>query len=74
MMLLLSAATLIGLVSNTVASIGWFVPPFHMYRQLRGTYSLTKGGALWRTILLVIFAFIAISLFASLLFALGAFE
>ena len=74
MMLLLATSSVIGLVSESIASIAWFVPPIHMYRQLRGTYSLTKGGALWRTILLVIFAFIAISLFASLLFALGAFE
>jgi hypothetical protein len=74
MMLLLAASSVIGLVSESISSLAWFVPPIHMYRQLRGTYSLSKGGALWRTILLVIFAFIAISLFASLLFALGAFE
>jgi hypothetical protein len=74
MMLLLAASSVVGLVSESISSLAWFVPPIHMYRQLRGTYSLSKGGALWRTILLVIFAFIAISLFASLLFALGAFE
>jgi|SRR5579884_438934 len=74
MMLLLAASSLIGLVSESIASLAWFVPPFHMYRQLRGTYTLSKGGAIWRTALLTIFAFIAISLFASLLFALGAFE
>jgi hypothetical protein len=45
-----------------------------MYRQLRGTYGIGKGAAVWRTMLLVIFAFIAISLFASLLVAIGAFE
>jgi len=74
MMLLLSAATLIGLVSNTIASLAWFVPPIHMYRQLRGTYGVGKWGALWRTSALTIFAFIAIGLFASLLVTLGAFE
>jgi Protein of unknown function (DUF3667) len=74
MMLLLAAGSVIGLVSESIASLAWFVPPIHMYRQLRGTYGVSKGGAAWRTILLTIFAFIAISLFASLLFALGAFE
>jgi hypothetical protein len=74
MMLLLAASSLIGLVSESLASLAWFVPPIHMYRQLRGTYALGKGAAIWRTMLLTIFAFIAISLFASLLFALGAFE
>jgi hypothetical protein len=74
MMLLLAASSLVGLVSESIASIAWFVPPMHMYRQLRGTYGISKRGAVWRTILLTIFAFIAISLFASLLFAVGAFE
>jgi hypothetical protein len=74
MMLLLSASSLIGLVSDAIASLAWFVPPFHMYRQLRGTYGLGKTGALWRTFLLTIFAFMAISLFGSLLVGLGAFE
>lgn len=74
MMLLLAASSLVGLVSESVASIAWFVPPVHMYRQLRGTYGVTKAGAVWRAMLLTIFAFIAVSLFVSLLFTLGAFE
>ena len=74
MMLLLAASSLIGLVSDSIASLAWFVPPIHMYRQLRGTYDVSNGGAIWRTALLTLFAFIAISLFASLLVALGAFE
>ena len=74
MMLLLAASSVVGLVSDSIAGLAFFVPPFHMYRQLRGTYSLSKGGAIWRAVLLSIFAFIAIGLFASLLVAVGAFE
>jgi hypothetical protein len=74
MMLLLSVSTVVGLVSDGLASLAFFVPPFHMYRQLRGAYDLDKGAALWRTGLLTIFAFIAISLFGSLLVAIGAFD
>ena len=74
MMLLLAASSTIGAISSSIAGIAFFVPPFHMYRQLRGTYQLSKGGAIWRASLLTIFAFIAISLFASLLVAIGAFE
>jgi len=74
MMLLLATASVVGLVSDSLSSIAFFVPPIHMYRQLRGTYDLGKGAAIWRTALLVIFAFIAISLFASLLVAIGAFD
>ena len=74
MMLLLVAATVIGMFSSSLASVAWFVPPIHMYRQLRGTYSVSKSGAVWRTAALTIFAFIGISLFASLLVAIGAFD
>jgi len=74
MMLLLAVSSVVGLVSDSIAGLAFFVPPFHMYRQLRGTYSLSKGGAIWRAVLLSIFAFIAIGLFASLLVAVGAFE
>lgn len=74
MMLLLAASSLVGLASDSIASLAWFVPPVHMYRQLRGTYGVSNAGAIWRTGLLVIFAFIAISLFASLLVAIGAFD
>jgi hypothetical protein len=74
MMLLLVAGTLVGLVAEPVASLAWFVPPIHMYRQLKGAYGVSTGGAIWRTFALTIFAFIAISLFASLLVAIGAFD
>jgi hypothetical protein len=74
MMLLLVVATVIGLVSTTIASLAWFVPPLHMYRQLRGTYALGRFGAAWRAAALTIFAFVAISLFTSLLIGIGALD
>jgi hypothetical protein len=74
MMLLLIAGTLIGVVSSSLASLAWLVPPFHMYRQLRGTYGIGRWGGIWRTAALSIFAFIAISLFVSLLVGIGAFD
>jgi len=72
MMLLLIAGSLVGLVLPSVASLFWLVPPIHMYRQLRGAYAVSKLGALWRTIALTAFAFVAIGLFAILLVAIGA--
>ena len=74
MMLLLSIGTLVGLVSETIAAFFWFIPPIHMYKQIRGTYGVGRWGAFWRTSVLTIFAFIAIGLFASLLVALGEFD
>ena len=49
------------------------VPPLHIYRQLRGAYGLSRFSAIWRTFTLLIFASIALALFAMLLVALGAF-
>jgi hypothetical protein len=48
-----------------------FVPPIHMYRQLRGAYDLSAFSALWRTFVLINFAFIAAALFFTGLLALG---
>lgn len=49
------------------------VPPLHIYKQLRGTYGLSRFSALWRLCMLSIFIFIVLSLFLQLLLVLGAF-
>ena len=74
MMLLLMAGTLLGLVAPSIASFAWFIPPIHMYRQLRGTYLLTRWGAIWRASLLTIVAFVAATLFLFALVGLGLFD
>ena len=74
MMLLLVVGSTVDLVAPAIAAFAWFLPPIHMYRQLRGTYTVGPWGAVWRTAALTIFAFIAIGLFASLLVGLGAFD
>ena len=48
------------------------VPPIHIYRQLRGAYQLSRWSAIWRTFLLIMFAFTAGGLFFMLLVTLGA--
>ena len=48
-----------------------FVPPLHIYRQLRGAYELSRWSAVWRTFVLINFAFIAATLFFTGLLALG---
>jgi hypothetical protein len=48
-----------------------FIPPIHMYRQLRGAYELSRWSALWRTFVLLNFAFIAAGLFFAGLLTLG---
>jgi hypothetical protein len=62
----------LGLGAGFIASAMTFLPPIHMYRQLRGTYALSRFSALWRTFVLLIFASIAATWFLMLLVALGA--
>jgi hypothetical protein len=59
---------------TSVAGLLWLIPPFHMYRQLKGAYGLTRWGAIWRASLLTMFALIVVSLFAALLVGMGTFE
>lgn len=56
------------------AWLGWafvLLPPIHIYRQLRGTYRLSRFSAAWRTAALLFFANIAIGLFLTFLLAIG---
>ena len=75
MTLLVVTAVLIGLAGlPQLAGLAMIVPPFHIYRQLKGTYGLTPRSALVRTVLLVTFSIAALSLFFLALFALGLFD
>ena len=66
MLMVLAAITAI----NVWTSLGGLIAvlilyvPFHMHRQLRETYGLSRSGALWRTAMLSGFAMIALTLFA----------
>jgi hypothetical protein len=48
-----------------------FIPPWHMYRQLRGAYCLRPFSAIWRTAFLLMFAGMAATLFFLLLLTMG---
>jgi hypothetical protein len=56
----------------SLASLLFFVPPFHMYRHLKGAYELGRFSAIMRTLALVTFAFIAFGLLAAATVAIGA--
>jgi Protein of unknown function (DUF3667) len=47
------------------------LPLFHIYRHVRGTYLTSRGGAVWRTCALSMFALIALSAFMTLIVMLG---
>ncbi len=55
-----------------VAGLLLLYAPYHMYRQLRGTYGVGRWGALWRMLALSMFAWVAIGLFAAAIGAMAA--
>ena len=59
----LAIASAIGVPGGIIATIFVLGPPFHMYRQLKGAYRLSRFGALWRTFVLINSATIAGLLF-----------
>lgn len=61
-----------GVPSAIIALAALFIPPVHMFRQLKGAYQLHWASALVRTFLLVNFCFITATLFFILLLGLGA--
>lgn len=71
MMLVIGGGLLVAAGQSGIAGLLFLVPPFHMYRQLRGAYQLGRFGALWRTTALTVFAFVAAILFVVVLVALG---
>lgn len=48
------------------------IPPVHIYKQLRGAYALSRFSAFWRTMILLVFIAVVLTLFLNLLLVLGA--
>jgi len=49
------------------------IPPLHIYKQLRGTYDLSRFSAIWRLQVLMFFILIIVGLFLNSLLFIGAF-
>ena len=71
MILAIAGGLLVAAGWTATASLLFFVPPFHMYRHLKGAYELGRLSAMFRTTLLVSFAFAAAGLFLAAAFAIG---
>jgi hypothetical protein len=75
MSLLVIAAALFNAAGLSLfAALLFFVPPFHMYRQLKDAYDLSRSAAIWRTLLLMMFSAFALALFGSALLGMGLFD
>lgn len=61
----------IGIRLGLATLVFLLVPPAHMYRQLKGTYGLSRLSAAWRTAAMIFFSSIAILFFGLLLLGLG---
>jgi hypothetical protein len=72
MMLVIVGGLLVAVGLPSLASLLFLVPPFHMYRHLKGAYQLGRASALLRTAALLTFAFIAAGLFLAAAVAIGA--
>lgn len=70
--ILLTVLGFAGIGASIIGSAAIFLPPVHMFRQLKGAYQLHWASALLRTFLLVNFCFITATLFFILLLSLGA--
>jgi hypothetical protein len=62
----------IGVGTGTLGVLGTLVPLLHIYKQLKGTYSLSRFSALWRTVALSGLIFVILFLFVDALLLLGA--
>jgi len=60
-----------GVGEDAIAIAAMTLPPLHMYRQLRGAYGTRRRWAILRTVLLVSFAAVTLTVFFLLLLALG---
>lgn len=70
MLLLIGAVSLASFAGVSAAPLLLLYAPFHIYRQLRDAYVLSRRSALWRTAAMIVFSAIGISLFAAALLAL----
>jgi len=73
MLLILAGSLLVMAGASSTASLLLFIPPVHVYRQLKGAYQLRWWSALIRTFILLIVATIVLTLFAAAMLALGVF-
>ena len=57
----------IGLSWSVIGNMLFIVPPVHMFLQLRGTYALSWGSTLWRTVALQSIAAVVFGLYLALI-------
>lgn len=69
--IVLAVLVAIGLPEWIAWTAAVFIPPFHIYKQLKYGYNLGRIGALWRTFLMLNFAIFTLTFFAMFLLWIG---
>lgn len=67
----LSTASSLGAPGPLLSILLFVIPPLHMYKQLRGTYGISRMGALIRLFFLLIIAVVVLSVFSVMLVVFG---
>lgn len=70
----LSMLAAAGVADDVIALAAVFIPPVHIYEQLKGAYSLKRFGALARTAMLLFFTLITSIIFILLLMFVGTLD
>lgn len=68
----LSLVSLVGIGGDWIFLALAVIPPIHIYKQLRGTYGLSRLSALWRLAMLSAFIVIVLLLFLQALMFIGS--
>ena len=69
----LSVLGALGITQGWLLLAFTIIAPLHLYKQLRGTYSLSRFSTAWRLVMLTGFILIILTMFLQLLLVLGAF-
>ena len=71
LVIVLSIAAVLGVSAAIWGTALGIIPPFHIYKQLRGAYGLSRFGATLRLFLLTIAITIVLTIFSTLLLTVG---
>lgn len=71
LVIVVELSLLAGVAGALVWTLAVLAPPVHMFVQLRGAYSLSRFSAAWRTVFLLSFAIIVLTLYVLGLVAMG---
>jgi hypothetical protein len=71
LLIIVSIVATFGMPAAIWGSAIFFIPPIHMYKQLRGAYGLSRSGAFVRLFLLLIATSIVLTFFSVLLVLIG---